>query len=180
MRTKPGVDSLSFDDLYNSLRVFESDVKGSTGSSSDIQNVAFVSSESNNSTNDVSTAYGVSTSSRYNSQKENSSSYTNELMNQLALTRPKSNALIVIRQGILLGSADQKGIKISEDEQENFALMAYSNSGSDTKVTSCSKECMESYAKLKKLYDEQKEQLGDAGIEIKAYTLALAKVPDIH
>ncbi|GJY76261.1 ribonuclease H-like domain-containing protein [Tanacetum coccineum] len=64
----------------------------------------------------------------------------------------------------------------AEDEQENFALMAYSHSGSDTEVTSCSKECEESYAKLKKLYDEQREQLGDASIEIKAYTLALAKV----
>nr|GEU38800.1 transposon Ty3-G Gag-Pol polyprotein [Tanacetum cinerariifolium] len=30
MRTKPGVDTLSFDDLYNNLRVFESNVKGST------------------------------------------------------------------------------------------------------------------------------------------------------
>ncbi|GJY05911.1 ribonuclease H-like domain-containing protein [Tanacetum coccineum] len=57
MRTKPGVDSLSFDDLYNNLRVFESDVKGSTGSSSSAQNVTFVSSESTSSTNDVSTAY---------------------------------------------------------------------------------------------------------------------------
>ncbi|GJW74269.1 hypothetical protein Tco_0133639 [Tanacetum coccineum] len=80
MRTKPGVDSLSFDDLYNNLRVFESDVKDSTGSSSNAQNVAFVSSESTSSTNDVSTAYGVSTSSGYNSQKENSSSYTDELI----------------------------------------------------------------------------------------------------
>ncbi|GJW90641.1 hypothetical protein Tco_0168194, partial [Tanacetum coccineum] len=62
MRTKPGVDTLSFDDLYNNLRVFEYDIKGSTTSSSSIQNVAFVSSESTNSTNDVSTAYGVSTS----------------------------------------------------------------------------------------------------------------------
>ncbi|GJT32229.1 putative ribonuclease H-like domain-containing protein, partial [Tanacetum coccineum] len=34
MRTKPGVDSLSFDDLYNNLRVFESTIKGSTASSS--------------------------------------------------------------------------------------------------------------------------------------------------
>ncbi|GJS64471.1 ribonuclease H-like domain-containing protein [Tanacetum coccineum] len=34
MRTKPGVDNISFDDLYNNLRVFEYDVKGSTGSSS--------------------------------------------------------------------------------------------------------------------------------------------------
>ncbi|GKB51220.1 putative ribonuclease H-like domain-containing protein [Tanacetum coccineum] len=50
------------------------------------------------------------------------------------------------------------------------------NSGSDTEVTSCSKECKESYAKLKKLYDEQREQLGDASIEIQAYTQALKKV----
>ncbi|GJS81041.1 retrovirus-related pol polyprotein from transposon TNT 1-94 [Tanacetum coccineum] len=61
------------------LIVFESDIKGSTASSSSTQNVAFVSSESTNSTNDVSTAYGVSTSSGYNSQKEGSSSYTDEL-----------------------------------------------------------------------------------------------------
>ncbi|GJR78116.1 hypothetical protein Tco_0148901 [Tanacetum coccineum] len=58
IRTKPGVDSLSFDDLYNNLRVFENDVKGSTASSSSTQNVAFVS-ENTISTNDVSTAYGV-------------------------------------------------------------------------------------------------------------------------
>ncbi|GJT78459.1 putative ribonuclease H-like domain-containing protein [Tanacetum coccineum] len=64
----------------------------------------------------------------------------------------------------------------AEDEQENFALMAYSNSGSNTKVTSFLKECVESYAKLKKLYDEQREQLGDASIEIQAYTQALKKV----
>ncbi|GJX72711.1 hypothetical protein Tco_0309882 [Tanacetum coccineum] len=43
MRNKPGMDSLSFDDLYNNLRVFENDVKGSTASSSNLQNVAFVS-----------------------------------------------------------------------------------------------------------------------------------------
>ncbi|GKC61709.1 ribonuclease H-like domain-containing protein [Tanacetum coccineum] len=54
MRTKPGVDSLSIDDLYNNHRVFD--------------------------TNDVSTAYGISTSSGYNSQRENSPSYTDELM----------------------------------------------------------------------------------------------------
>ncbi|GKD74374.1 hypothetical protein Tco_1332656 [Tanacetum coccineum] len=80
MRTKPGVDNLSFDDLYNNLRVFKSDVKSSTGSSSSAHNVAFISSESTSSTNDISTAYSVSNSSGYNSQRENSSSYTNELM----------------------------------------------------------------------------------------------------
>nr|GFA96919.1 ribonuclease H-like domain-containing protein [Tanacetum cinerariifolium] len=33
MRTKPGVDTLNFYDLYKNLRGFESDVKGSTGTS---------------------------------------------------------------------------------------------------------------------------------------------------
>nr|GEU91101.1 retrovirus-related Pol polyprotein from transposon TNT 1-94 [Tanacetum cinerariifolium] len=62
------------------LRVFEYDVKGSTASSSSTQNVAFVSSDSTSSTNEVSTAYGVSTSSGHNSQREGSSSYTDEIM----------------------------------------------------------------------------------------------------
>ncbi|GJX31246.1 ribonuclease H-like domain-containing protein [Tanacetum coccineum] len=276
MRTKPGVDSLSFDDFYNNLRVFKSNVKGSTGSSSSAQNVTFVSPESTNSTNDVSTAYGVSTSSGYNSQRENSSSCTDELMysffanqssgpqldhedleqldefdleemdlkwqiamismrlkkfykktgrrlqfdakepvgfdktkvecfnfhntwyftrecrskgNQESRRRDARNTRYRAKDNgrrpgkqeepKALVTLDGEGVDWTghaEDEQENFALMAYSNSGSDTKVTSCSKECVESYAKLKKLYDEQREQLGDASIEIQAYTQALKKV----
>nr|GEZ54335.1 ribonuclease H-like domain-containing protein [Tanacetum cinerariifolium] len=39
MRTKPGLDTLSVDDLYNNLRVFECDVKGTTASSSNTQNI---------------------------------------------------------------------------------------------------------------------------------------------
>ncbi|GJX17263.1 putative ribonuclease H-like domain-containing protein [Tanacetum coccineum] len=75
MRNKPGMDSLSFDDLYNNLRVFENDVKGSTASSSNLQNVAFVS-ENTSGTNDVSTAYGVSNTSSHNSKYEQTSSYS--------------------------------------------------------------------------------------------------------
>nr|GEY44741.1 ribonuclease H-like domain-containing protein [Tanacetum cinerariifolium] len=49
---KLGLDTLSFDDLYNNLRVFERDVKGTTASSSsNIQNVAFVSTDNTSSTN---------------------------------------------------------------------------------------------------------------------------------
>ncbi|GKA46722.1 putative ribonuclease H-like domain-containing protein [Tanacetum coccineum] len=258
------------------FRVFESDVKGSTRSSYCAHNVAFISSESTSSTNDVSTTYGVSTSSGHNSQIENSSSYTNELMyyffaNQSSGTQLDHEdleqldefdleemdlkwqvAMISMRlkkfykkterklqfnakepvgfdktkvecfkchktghfarecrskgnQDFRRRDAGNTGYKAkdnerrygkqeepkalvtldgdgvdwnghAEEEQENFALMAYSNSGSDTEVPSCSKEFVETYAKLKKLYDEQREQLGDASIEIKAYTLALAKV----
>ncbi|GJV26874.1 ribonuclease H-like domain-containing protein [Tanacetum coccineum] len=62
------------------------------------------------------------------------------------------------------------------EEEEDYALMACNSSGSDTEVTSCSNKCKESYAKLKKLYDAQREQLSDASIEIKAYTQGLKKV----
>ncbi|GKC85450.1 putative ribonuclease H-like domain-containing protein [Tanacetum coccineum] len=75
MRNKPGMDSLSFDDLYNNLRVFENDVKGSTASSSNLQNVAFVS-ENTSSTNEVSTAHGVSNTSGHYSKHEQTSSYS--------------------------------------------------------------------------------------------------------
>nr|GEX29207.1 putative ribonuclease H-like domain-containing protein [Tanacetum cinerariifolium] len=78
--TKPGLDTLSFDDLNNNLRVFERDVKGTTASSSNTHNVMFVSAENTSSTNDVSTAYSVSSSSVLKSQKEGSSSYTNEVI----------------------------------------------------------------------------------------------------
>ncbi|GJW68933.1 putative ribonuclease H-like domain-containing protein [Tanacetum coccineum] len=63
----------------------------------------------------------------------------------------------------------------SEDD-ENYAFMASNSSGSDTQVTSCSNECKESYANLKRLYDAQREQLSDASVEIKAYTQGLKKV----
>nr|GFD20057.1 shoot gravitropism 2 [Tanacetum cinerariifolium] len=80
MRTKPRLDTFSFDDLYNNLRVFERDVKGTTASSSNTQNVAFVSTDNTSSTNDVSTTYSVSSPYVLKSQKERSSSYTNEVI----------------------------------------------------------------------------------------------------
>nr|GEX16469.1 hypothetical protein [Tanacetum cinerariifolium] len=80
MRTKPWLDTLSFDDLYNNLRVFECDVKGTTASSSNTQNVAFVSADNTSSTNDVSIAYSVSSSYVSKLQKEGSLSYTDEVI----------------------------------------------------------------------------------------------------
>ncbi|GJX70474.1 ribonuclease H-like domain-containing protein [Tanacetum coccineum] len=79
MRNKPGMDSLSFDDLYNNLRVFENDVKGSTASSSNLQNIAFVS-ENTSSTKDVSTDYGVSNTSGHCSKHEQTSTSSYSLL----------------------------------------------------------------------------------------------------
>ncbi|GKC91527.1 hypothetical protein Tco_1152176, partial [Tanacetum coccineum] len=74
MRNKTGIDDLDIDDLYNNLKVFEADIKSSSGSSSNSQNVAFLSAEDTNSINEVNTANGVSTASGHNSQGQASSS----------------------------------------------------------------------------------------------------------
>ncbi|GJZ41914.1 retrovirus-related pol polyprotein from transposon TNT 1-94 [Tanacetum coccineum] len=81
MRKKDGIDDLDIDDLYNNLKVFEADIKGSSGSSSNSQNVAFLSAEDTSSSNEVNTANGVSTVSGHNSQGQaSSSSYTDDIM----------------------------------------------------------------------------------------------------
>ncbi|GJV26145.1 hypothetical protein Tco_1378840 [Tanacetum coccineum] len=47
---------------------------------------------------------------------------------------------------------------------------------SDLRYLLFSKQCVENYAKLKKLYDEQREKLNEAVIEIQAYSQGLKKV----
>ncbi|GJZ55124.1 putative ribonuclease H-like domain-containing protein [Tanacetum coccineum] len=64
MRNKADLDDLSMDDLYKNLKVYEAEIKGQSSSSSNSQNVAFVSSENTSSTNEaVNTAHEVSTAS---------------------------------------------------------------------------------------------------------------------
>ncbi|GJY82491.1 ribonuclease H-like domain-containing protein, partial [Tanacetum coccineum] len=55
-------NTLSMDDLYNNLKIYEPEVKGTSSSSTNTQNIAFVSSNSTSSTNKtVNTAHGVTT-----------------------------------------------------------------------------------------------------------------------
>nr|GEX45315.1 retrovirus-related Pol polyprotein from transposon TNT 1-94 [Tanacetum cinerariifolium] len=64
-RNKPYLDSMSIDDLYNNLKVYEPEVKGVSSLSNNTQNMAFVSSSLKNNTNSsneaANTAFGVTT-----------------------------------------------------------------------------------------------------------------------
>ncbi|GJT10295.1 ribonuclease H-like domain-containing protein [Tanacetum coccineum] len=60
-RNKPELETMSMDDLYNNLKVYEPEVKGTSSSNTSTQNMAFVSSNNSGSTNEaVNTAHGVS------------------------------------------------------------------------------------------------------------------------
>ncbi|GJT81768.1 hypothetical protein Tco_1056110 [Tanacetum coccineum] len=89
MRTKPEVDTLSIDDLYNNLRVFEQEIHGASKTSSSAQNVAFVS-QSKSNTNMVKSgftgAYSTctpSTSSTNIRKKEVLASFADEVIYSL-------------------------------------------------------------------------------------------------
>ncbi|GJT10901.1 ribonuclease H-like domain-containing protein [Tanacetum coccineum] len=59
-RNKPDLETLSMDDLYNNLKIYEAEVMGSSSTRQNTQNVAFVSSNITGSTNEaVKTAHGV-------------------------------------------------------------------------------------------------------------------------
>ncbi|GJZ26622.1 hypothetical protein Tco_0570875 [Tanacetum coccineum] len=67
-RNKADLDTMSVDDLYNNLKVYEPEVKGMSSSSSSTHNMDFVSSSNNNTsiTNGVvNTAQAVNTAHEY-------------------------------------------------------------------------------------------------------------------
>ncbi|GJW96767.1 ribonuclease H-like domain-containing protein [Tanacetum coccineum] len=60
-RNKLELETMSMDDLYNNLKVYEPEVKGTSSSNTSTKNMAFVSSNNSGSTNKaVNTAHGVS------------------------------------------------------------------------------------------------------------------------
>ncbi|GJX75703.1 ribonuclease H-like domain-containing protein [Tanacetum coccineum] len=63
-RNKPEIETLSLDDLFNNLKAYESEVKGTSSSTINSHNVAFLSSSGTNSaTRAVNTTQGVNTAS---------------------------------------------------------------------------------------------------------------------
>nr|GEU47803.1 uncharacterized mitochondrial protein AtMg00810-like [Tanacetum cinerariifolium] len=115
----------SFDDLYNNLRVCECAVEGTTASSSNTYNVAFVSAENTSNTNDVSTAYSVSSPSVLKSQKEGSSSYTDEVIHSFFVNQSSAPQL---------DYDDLEQINNNDDDMEEMDIKWQANDLEDTPV----------------------------------------------
>ncbi|GKB65284.1 hypothetical protein Tco_0921470, partial [Tanacetum coccineum] len=90
-----------------------------------------------------------------------------------------SDALVVQDNALIV--QDRLGYDwsyIAQDEPTEFSLMGYTSnsSGSDTEVQSCSKNCVKTHEKLQKQFDEQRQTLSKATLEIIAYQLGLTSV----
>ncbi|GKD51360.1 hypothetical protein Tco_1280336 [Tanacetum coccineum] len=170
MRTRPGVDILSFDDLYNNLRVFENDVKGI---------VAMISMRMKKFYKKTGRKLQFDAKEPVDFDKTKVECYNCHMTGDFAREcKTKGNQDNKRRDAWNSGNKDGRRSGKQEDskalvtidgegvdwtshseEEQDYALMACNSSGSDIEVISCSNECKESYAKLKKLYDEQRAQL---------------------
>nr|GFC47321.1 hypothetical protein [Tanacetum cinerariifolium] len=145
------LEDTSLDDLFNSLKIYESEVKHSSSQGSNSQNLAFVSTTQADSTNDsVSAAVSVSAvgaklsastlpnvdslnhfAREYRSPKDTRRPAVVEKRRSVPVETSTSNALV--SQCDATGSYDWS--YQAEEEPNNFALMDFlfssSNSSSD-------------------------------------------------
>ncbi|GJZ33174.1 uncharacterized mitochondrial protein-like protein [Tanacetum coccineum] len=89
-RNKPDLETLSMDDLYNNLKIYETEVKGSSSSRQNSKNMAFVSSNSSGSTNQAHGSNSANTNSMsdaviyfFFSNQSNSPQLDNEDLQQI-------------------------------------------------------------------------------------------------
>nr|GEU70036.1 ribonuclease H-like domain-containing protein [Tanacetum cinerariifolium] len=146
MRNKSDPDTLSKDDLYNTLKVYEAKIKGQSSSSLNSQSMAFVSSDNTNSTNEaVNTAHSVSAASSH--KQASTSTYVDDVIECMAPRSQRNRNIDNTRRVVPVETptiafvvTDRIGYDWSyqaEEEPTDFALTAFlslDSSSSDPEV----------------------------------------------
>nr|GEW94077.1 ribonuclease H-like domain-containing protein [Tanacetum cinerariifolium] len=166
-RNKTDLEDKSLDDLFNSLKIYKSEVKHSSSTGIDSHNLAFVSSTPTDSTTDsVSAAFNVSVLDNEDLKQIDVDDLEEiDLKWQMAMLTIRArrwNVIIAIERVILLGSVGTYDWSYQvEEEPTNFSLMDFSSSSSnssfDNEVSSCSKACSKAYYQLQTQYDTLNE-----------------------
>ncbi|GJV57683.1 ribonuclease H-like domain-containing protein [Tanacetum coccineum] len=223
-RNKPDLDTLSMDDLYNNLKIYETEVKGSSSSNQNSQNVAFVSSNNSGSSNQVYGSNSANTDSMsdmamltmrarrflnktgrkisangsetigfnkskvecYNCHKRGyfarecralRENRNREPVRRDVRVETIETKVLVAQEGLGYDWSDQ-----AEEGHINFALMAYTSSGSssssssNSEVSTCSKACLKSYETLKEHYDNLTKDFNKSQLNVGAYKAGLESV----
>nr|GEY49375.1 hypothetical protein [Tanacetum cinerariifolium] len=205
-RNKTDLEDKSLDDLFNSLKIYESEVKHSSSLGTESHNLAFVSSTPTNSTNDsVSAAVNVSAVGT----KPSASTLPNidvddleeiDLKWQTAMLTMRARRFLQ-KTGRNLGANGPTSMGFdmakvecyncyrkgtydwsyqAKEEPNNFALMAFtsssSNSSSDSEVSSCSKACSKAYSQLQTQYDTLTKNLCKSQFDVMSYQTGLESI----
>ncbi|GJT64790.1 hypothetical protein Tco_1016270 [Tanacetum coccineum] len=185
LSNKADLDTMSMDDLYNNLKVYEPEVKGMSSSSSSTQNMAFMSSSNNNtsSTNEaVNTTHGVSTASTQvnDAYSTNIDNLSDAVICAFFASQPNSPQLVhEDLQQIHPDDMEEIYLRLQmamltmrKEKGPNFALMTFSSSSSNSEVSNdsiCSKSCLETVELLKSQNDQLLKDLKKSELMVLAY-----------
>nr|GFB77678.1 ribonuclease H-like domain-containing protein [Tanacetum cinerariifolium] len=229
-RNKTDLEDKSLDDLFNCLKIYESEVKHSSSLGTESHNLAFVSSTLADSINDsisaavnvsaVGTKLSASTLPNVDSlsnaviysffaSQSSSPQLDNEDLKQIDVDDLEEMdlkwqmAMLTMRarrflqktgrnlgangptsMGFDMAKCDGTGAYDwsyqVEEEPNNFALMAFksssSNSSSDNEVSACFKACSKAYSQLQTQYDTLTENFHKSQFDVMSYQTGLESV----
>nr|GEW30298.1 hypothetical protein [Tanacetum cinerariifolium] len=172
-RNKAKIETISLDDLYNNLKIYEPKFTESSSIRQNPKNVAFVSSNSISSTNEADNiAYGVSTA---HTQEDLEQINPGDLK-EIDLHWEMTMLTILARRGY------DWSYQAKEEHPANYALMALtspgSSSSSDSEVDSCSKTCLKAYVTLKEKYDSLSSDYKKSQFNLVSYKACLQSVEE--
>ncbi|GJZ29454.1 ribonuclease H-like domain-containing protein, partial [Tanacetum coccineum] len=193
-RNKPDLETLSMDNLYNNLKIYEDEVISINEAVKTAHGVSAANSKDNASTlpnvDSLSDGDGLEVADG-NADNENKE-ISQEDMNESRAPKHQDNRNREITRRIMpveettyakaLVAHDGFGYDWSDQAEEgpaNFTLMAYtssSSSSSNTEVSTCSKACLKSYETLKEHYDNLTKDFNKSQLNVGAYKAGLEYV----
>ncbi|GJR19614.1 hypothetical protein Tco_0968141 [Tanacetum coccineum] len=190
-RNKPELETISMDDLYNNIKVYEPEVKGTSSSNTSTQNMAFAANSTNVDNLSDAVIYGFEMTDvhvDYEGKKVLEEHWKEEFQEtkttgkressrrSVPVEKTTSNALISCDG---LGGYDWSDHV--EEEPTNYAFMAYSSLSSNSEVSNdstCSKSCLETVEVLKSQYEQLLKRFEKSELMVVAYKTGLQSVEE--
>nr|GEV00063.1 hypothetical protein [Tanacetum cinerariifolium] len=166
-RNKVDLEEQSLDDLFNSLKIYEAEVKSSSSTGTATQNLDFMSSSNTDSTTESISAAASVSAVLLKCLQSSSPQLDNEDLKQIDVDDLEEMDLRSYEWSFQ-----------SEEEPANYALMAFSSSSSssDNEILSCSKACSKAYAQLHSQYDKLTANFCKSQFDVISYQTGLEYV----